>query len=69
MAANNQLLILNDSFKKEGSDQEVTGLTLIVDGSIKTAFDTIKSKKGYESYNEVLRDVLFSGLEKILRDE
>lgn len=69
MTQNNQLVILNDSFKKEGTDQEVEGLTVIIDGTIKTAFDTIKVRKGYDSYNEVMRDVIFSGLEKVLKSD
>ena len=53
--SDNKLIILNETFGKEGSDEKVEGLTLIVDGQIKTAFDAIKTRKNYSNYNEVLR--------------
>lgn len=65
----NKLIILNESFGKEGSDEKVEGLTLIIDGQIKTAFDAIKAQRGYEQSHEVLRDIIFAGLEKILTDK
>ena len=69
MMSDNKLIILNETFGKEGSDQKVEGLTLIVDGQSKTAFDAIKMKKDYSNYNEVLRDIVFVGLESILREK
>ena len=69
MMSDNKLIILNETFGKEGSDQKVEGLTLIVDGQIKTAFDAIKTKKDYSNYKEVLRDIVFVGLESILREK
>ena len=69
MMSDNKLIILNETFGKEGSDQKVEGLTLIVDGQIKTTFDAIKMKKDYSNYNEVLRDIVFVGLESILREK
>ena len=69
MMSDNKLIILNETFGKEGSDQKVEGLTLIVDGQIKPAFDAIKMKKDYSNYNEVLRDIVFVGLESILREK
>lgn len=62
------LVILNEKFKKENSEQEVDGLTIIVDGVIKQVFDKIKDLKGYDGYNEVLRDVIVEGINKIIND-
>jgi len=39
-----------------------------VDGTIKIAFDKIQAMRQYDSYNEVLRDVIFEGLEKIFTE-
>lgn len=62
------LVILNEKFKKENSEQEVDGLTIIVDGVIKQVFDTIRDLKEYDEYNEVLRDVIVEGINKIIND-
>ena len=69
MEENRRLIILNDTFGKEGSDEESAGLTILVDGTIKIAFDKIQAMRQYDSYNEVLRDVIFEGLEKIFTEK
>ena len=69
MEENRRLIILNDTFGKEGSDEEIAGLTILVDGTIKIAFDKIQVMRQYDSYNEVLRDVIFEGLEKIFTEK
>ena len=69
MEENRRLIILNDTFGKEGSDEEIAGLTVLVDGTIKIAFDKIQAMRQYDSYNEVLRDVIFEGLEKIFTEK
>ena len=68
MEENRRLIILNDTFGKEGSDEEIAGLTILVDGTIKIAFDKIQAMRQYDSYNEVLRDVIFEGLEKVFTE-
>lgn len=65
---NSNLVIMNEKFKKENSEQEVDGLTIIVDGAIKQIFDRFKELKGYDEYNEVLRDVIVEGINKIIND-
>ena len=65
----NNLTILNEKFKKENSTQEVEGLTVLVDGLIQQVFDNIKNIREYESYNEVLRDVIFEGINSIISKE
>ena len=62
------LVILNEKFKKENSEQEVDGLTIIVDGVIKQVFDKFKDLKGYDGYNAFLRDVIVEGVNKIIND-
>ena len=69
MEENRRLIILNDTFGKDGSDEEIAGLTILVDGTIKIAFDKIQAMRQYDSYNEVLRDVIFEGLEKIFTEK
>lgn len=67
--SDNKLVILNETFGKEGSDEKMEGLTIIIDGKIKTAFDMIKARRGYEHSHEVLSDIIFAGIEKILTEK
>ena len=62
----NKLTIMSEMYRQDGTDIEVEGLTVIVDGVIKQAFDKIKEIRSYKSYNEVLRDILFEGINTII---
>ncbi|PJZ02159.1 hypothetical protein CPT06_01120, partial [Bacillus vallismortis] len=55
------LVILNENFKKEGSEEEIEGLTIMIDGVIKQVFNKIKNERNYNSNNEVMRDIIFEG--------
>ncbi|MDM5186316.1 hypothetical protein QUF99_02455 [Bacillus sp. DX4.1] len=68
MSEEGKLVILNETFKKEGSQEDIEGLTIMVDGVIKQVFDKIKSDREYTSYNEVLRDVIFEGINDIIKN-
>ncbi|NPC91541.1 hypothetical protein HOO54_04590 [Bacillus sp. WMMC1349] len=65
----NKLVIMNEKFKKEGSEEEIEGLTIMVDGIMKQVFDIIKFNKNYDTYTEVLRDVIFAGVKTIVHDD
>ncbi|MBO1628476.1 hypothetical protein [Bacillus arachidis] len=69
MQKNDTLVILNENFKKDGSEENIEGLTIMVDGVIKQIFDKIKSERNYEQYNEVLRDIMFEGINSIVRKD
>ncbi len=38
MSKDDSLVIINESFKKEGSEEDIEGLTIMIDGVIKTGF-------------------------------
>lgn len=63
----NNLVIMKDTFKKDGNDSEITGLTVMVDGVIQHVFDKIRNDREYDSYEEVLRDVIFEGINSIVK--
>ena len=63
----NKLIIMKDTFKKEGQDKEITGLTVMIDGVIQQVFDKIKNDREYDSYDEVLRDIIFEGINTIVK--
>ncbi|MED4072314.1 hypothetical protein [Priestia endophytica] len=67
MSEQNKLVILNETLKKEGSEEEVEGLTIVVDGVIQQMFEIIKRERGYTNYNEVLGDIIFEGVNSIIK--
>ena len=69
MSKQGTFTIIKDTFGKEGSEENVNGLTLIVDGKVKKVFDTIilKSDK-HENYTDVFRGVIIQGVNAIIND-
>ncbi len=61
--------IIRDTFGKQGSDETIEGLTIIIDGKIKEVFDAILCRSSqYSSYTELLSDVIVNGVSKIIDD-
>lgn len=59
--------IMKDMFGKQGSEEQVEGLTLIIDGKLKDVFDTIIAKSDeYENYTDVLSSVIVHGVSGII---
>ncbi|WP_058487073.1 hypothetical protein [Defluviitalea phaphyphila] len=66
MSSNDLLTIISEKFKNGENGEQVDGLTVIIDGKIKQIFDKILLEKGYNDYSEVLSDVIFNGINKML---
>ncbi|KGL46539.1 MULTISPECIES: hypothetical protein [Listeriaceae] len=64
--SNDMLTILNENYKKQGTEEEIEGLTVLLDGTIKQVFDKIRVEKNYKDNNEVLRDIIFAGVNSII---
>ncbi|MDM5340497.1 hypothetical protein QUF84_25225 [Fictibacillus enclensis] len=59
--------IMKDTFGKKGSEEQVEGLTLIVDGKLKEVFDAIIDKSDeYDNYTDVLSSVIMHGVNEII---
>ncbi|CBI44587.1 hypothetical protein predicted by Glimmer/Critica [Bacillus amyloliquefaciens DSM 7] len=67
MSKDDSLVILNENFKKEGSEEEIEGLTIMIDGVIKQVFNKIKYERNYNNNNEVMRDIIFEGINSIVK--
>ncbi|AZV49822.1 hypothetical protein ACUUYQ_07475 [Bacillus halotolerans] len=67
MSQEQKLIILNEMFKKEGGEEDVEGLTIMIDGVIKQVFNKIKNERNYKSNNEVMRDIIFEGINSIVK--
>lgn len=65
MGEEGKLTILHDMYTKEGEKGEIDGLTVLVEGITKEMFDEIQEKRGYDNYSEVLRDIIFEGINHI----
>lgn len=59
--------IMKDMFGKQGSEEQVEGLTLIIDGKLEDVFDTIIAKSDdYNNYTDVLSSVVVHGVSGII---
>ncbi|WP_234939187.1 hypothetical protein [Bacillus subtilis] len=52
---------------KEGSEEDIEGLTIMIDGVIKQVFNKIRNERNYNSNNEVMRDIIFEGINSIVK--
>ena len=66
MSENKKLTILCETFKKDGSDEDIQGLTLMLDGVMRKVFDKMKNDFGYTSDADVLTAVIFEGVNSII---
>ncbi|PAF23098.1 hypothetical protein CHH49_00620 [Terribacillus saccharophilus] len=59
--------IMKDTFGKKGTEEQVEGLTLIIDGKLKEVFDTIIERSDeYKTYTDVLSNVIIYGVNEII---
>ncbi|MBC1891430.1 hypothetical protein [Listeria booriae] len=65
--SNDMLTIINENYKKQDTKEEIEGLTILLDGTIKQLFDKIRVEKNYKDNNEVLRDIVFAGVNSIIK--
>ena len=63
----NKVSIMQEMFKKEGSDELVPAVTIILDGQIRNIIDALTEQNGYESYPEATSDILFKGIESMIK--
>lgn len=67
MEQDNKLNLLNEKFINGETDQEVEGITIMIDGKFKQALDIIMTNiTEYSNYSEVMRDIIFSGTSQII---
>ncbi len=70
---NNKMRIISEEFTNETTGENVTGLTLMLDGKIKQVFDIMVQKSGgTKTYIDIMQEALVSGINsqiQKLRDE
>lgn len=65
----NKVSIMQEMFKKEGSDELVPAVTIILDGQIRNIIDALTEQNGYEGYPEAISDILFKGIEGMIKNK
>ena len=60
-------LMKKEMFKKEGSDELVPAVTIILDGQIRNIIDALSEQNGYEGYPEAVSEILFKGIEGMIK--
>ncbi|WP_107842132.1 hypothetical protein [Metasolibacillus meyeri] len=59
--------IMKEMFGKAGSEEQIEGLTLMIDGKLKEVFDIILAKSDqYQNYTDILSDVIVQGVNVII---
>lgn len=70
---NNKMRIISEEFTNETTGENITGLTLMLDGKIKQVFDIMVQKSGgTKTYLDIMQEALVSGINsqiQKLRDE
>ena len=60
----NKIVIFSEQYENEKSGEKVEGITILIDGGLKQMLDVIiQREKRYTNYSEVIRDLLFTGVE------
>lgn len=63
----NKMTLIKERFANDQTDNEVDGITIIIDGKIKEAFDIILNMSpDYKDYTEVVRDAIIYGTKHII---
>lgn len=65
----NTVTILNEEFENDKTDEEVQGITIIVEGKLKEVLDLLmKNNPDYKNYTEIVRDAFFNGINSMIRE-
>ena len=63
----NKVNIISEQYENEKTGEKLEGITIMIDGQLKKMFDIIFEKEGsYTDYREVMRDILFSGINSFI---
>ena len=63
----NKVSIMQEMFKKEGSDELIPAVTIILDGRVRNIIDALSEQNGYEGYPEAISEILLKGIESMIK--
>lgn len=68
MSENNKIVMFSEEYENEQTGEKVDGITVLIDGKLKQTLDVIMQKENkYNSYTEVLRDLIYTGVENFIK--
>ena len=63
----NNVVFLSEKFENEKSGELIDGITIMIDGKLKTMLDILMEKeKIYNSYAEIIKDLVFDGINRLV---
>lgn len=66
---NRKITIISENFKNEKNDEQVEGVTIIVDGMLKQILEIIREEgKYYDNNVSIIGDALLKGLDDIRKN-
>ena len=64
----NKVSILSEKFENEKTGEQVEGITIMIDGKLKSMLDIIIEKEdGYNNYTELIKDLVFDGINQFVK--
>ena len=67
MSDTNKIVMFTEEYENEKSGEKVPGVTVLIDGKFKQTLDVIIQKEGnYSNYMEIIRDLLFTGVNSFI---
>lgn len=67
MEQDKKLKLLSEKFVNGETEEEVEGITIMIDGQFKQVLDIlIANSPDYSSYHEIIRDIIFSGTSQLM---
>ena len=66
---NDKITIMQETFKNGKTNEDVPGITIIVDGKFRQVLDILNQKNNTgNGYVEIIQKALFTGLEQLMRN-
>lgn len=67
MSGDKKLVLFTEEYENEKTGEKVAGVTVLIDGMFKQTLDIIMQKEGnYHHYTEIIRDLLFAGVNSFI---
>lgn len=64
----NKIHIMSEKFINEKTGENITGITIMIDGKLKQVLDILIDKNGgNKDYTEIVHDVLIAGIDNYIK--
>lgn len=67
---NEKITMMQETFRNGKTDEEVPGVTIIVDGKFRQVLDIlIRKSDTCENYVQIIKEALFAGIDQMVNEE